>query len=107
MDSEIIQGIARRGEEWANNKLEGTCASAAMKNTISAQIAGFDAYVMEFDGLTGVGRALSRFGLADSGVAKVLEACGVDLRGAHAIAAIRGNDGVWRYLSWGRVEANW
>jgi hypothetical protein len=78
-----------------------------MKNTISAQLRGMEAYVMELEGLSGVKRMLQRFNLDGGQLERLLEKAGVEMRGAHAIAAIKGSDGVWRYLSWGRVELAW
>ncbi|MEO6952024.1 MAG: hypothetical protein ABI321_09440 [Polyangia bacterium] len=110
-DDAIIKQIAIEGERWTNNKLEGTCATAAMKNTISAQIAGYEAYVIEFDGWNKASPWIQKLGLdPDGALGRIFAKLGVatkDVASAHAVAAVKGADGNWRYLSWGRVEADW
>ncbi|MEO6952025.1 MAG: hypothetical protein ABI321_09445 [Polyangia bacterium] len=106
-DDAIIREIAKRGERWANNKFEGTCATAAMKNTVSAQLAGYEAYVMEFNGWSHAAEWVSRLNLDPDGLfARVFSKLGIQ-QSAHAIAAVKGADGAWRYISWGRVETDW
>lgn len=108
LDDEAIQDIAARTEADVNNILEGTCTTAAMRNTISAQLRGMKAYVIEIEGLTRLGRILERLGLREGNVGKLLQRLGASLTtSAHAIAAIQGADGGWRYVSWGRVEADY
>lgn len=110
-DDAIIKEIAAAGERWTNNKLEGTCATAAMKNTISAQLAGYEAYVIEFDGWNNASPWFTKLGLDPDGtIGRIFAKLGVATKldvSAHAIAAVKGADGEWRYLSWGRVEGDW
>lgn len=107
LDDDVIRGIAARTEADVNNIIEGTCATAALRNTISAQLRGMKAYVIEIEGLTQLGRLLEKLGVREGNVGKLLERMGASTTSAHAIAAIQGRDGVWRYLSWGRVEADY
>jgi len=107
LDDQVIQDMAARTEADANNIIEGTCATAALRNTISAQIRGMKAYVIEIEGLTTLGRMLERLGVREGNVGRLLEKMGASTTSAHAIAAVQGADGGWRYLSWGRVEADY
>jgi hypothetical protein len=107
LENDIIREMAARTEADVNNIIEGTCATAALRNTISAQLRGMKAYVIEIEGLTQLGRILERFGVREGNVGKLLERMGASTTSAHAIAAIQGRDGVWRYVSWGRVEADY
>lgn len=106
LDDIILRDIAARTEADVNNICEGTCATAALRNTISAQLRGMKAYVIEIDGLTTLGRVLDKLGVLDGNVARILERLGADISVAHAVAAIQGTDGTWRYLSWGQVETD-
>jgi hypothetical protein len=106
LDDVIIRDIAARTEADVNNIVEGTCATAALRNTISAQLRGMKAYVVEIEGLTALGRVLERLGVREGNVGKILEKLGADTTSAHAVAAIQGADGSFRYVSWGRVETD-
>jgi hypothetical protein len=106
LDDIIIRDIAARTEADINNIFDDTCATAALRTTISAQLRGMKAYVVEIEGLTRLGRVLDQLGVLDGNVARILERLGADTRSAHAVAAIQGADGTWRYLSWGQVETD-
>lgn len=106
LDDVIIRDIAARTEADVNNIVEGTCATAALRNTISAQLRGMKAYVVEIEGLTALGRVLERLGVREGNVGKILERLGAETTSAHAVAAIQGADGTFRYVSWGRVETD-
>src|SRR6185369_37909 len=69
----VTSGIARTGEAWGNNINEGSCAHVAMRNAISAKLAGREAYILNVTGLSDVGQMLTRFKLDPNGrIAKVL-----------------------------------
>lgn len=104
----VTNGIAKRGEAWGNNINEGSCAHVAMRNAISAKLAGRETYVFSLTGLTELGQMLKRFRLDPDGrIGQALTKLGKPTRGGHAVAAIKGEDGVWRYVSWGHVELDW
>ena len=63
----VANGIARRGEAWGNNIYEGSCAHVAMRNAVSAKLAGRETYVLNVTGLSELGRWLTRFRIDPSG----------------------------------------
>jgi hypothetical protein len=104
----VTNGIARKGEAWGNNIYEGSCAHVAMRNAISATLEGRETYIMLIEGLTQYGQMLKRFGLDPNGaIGRAMKKLGYPPTGGHAIAAVLGEDGVWRYISWGSVELDW
>lgn len=80
-----IADLASRGERWAENGSLGTCMSAAMKNAVSAERMGLEAYIVHFGGKR-----------LDTGE-----------RAAHAVTVVLSSDGRAHVLSWGKVYPDW
>ncbi len=79
-DELVALKIAERGEAWANNEKEGSCALIALHNQLSAIMKGLESNVVVIRGVDPKTRRVE----------------------LHAVTAIKGSDGKWRFLSWGR-----